>query len=636
MKNKRVFVSGGAGVIGSVLVDALHKMGATVFVGDLKPRPAYWPAEIRYRQGDLNYITREELAEFAPDYFFHLAATFERSVETYDFWHENYRHNVRLSNHLMTCLKDIPSMKKVVFASSYLIYDPMLYSFSEPAAKAVRLKEEDVILPRNICGAAKLLHEIELRFLEEFKDSYTSFHTVYARIFRVYGKNSRDIISRWVRSLLRGEKLTVYKKEGMFDYIYAGEVAKGLIHLAISPATGVVNLGNDQARRVSDVLDILRQYFPHMELEEGQSDILYEASQANMDRFFTLTGWKPERQLEDVIPEIIEFEKDRLKENIDHTVRQLPNVLVTSISRKVPLLRAVKQALRKVGDEIRLFGGDIDAGCIGRYFTDEFWLMPHLIDLTPETCIAYCEQNGIGLIIPTRDGELPYFARHKAVFAAHGIEVMVSDERAIDICLDKQRFYDELSVLGYPVIPTAREIEGVSAELYVVKERYGAGSHSLGLKLSEEAARVHATNLEEPIYQPYVAGEEMSVDVYLTHSGRAKGAVVRRRELVVHGESQITTTVQHYELEQLCIKIAEKLELSGHVIFQVFVTPDDFFHIIECNPRFGGASTLSLAVGLDSFYWSYLEAMGVDVADYPFVRSNEEKTMVRYPQDVIL
>ena len=39
MKNKRVFISGGAGVIGVELVKLLNDKGAIIFVGDLQDRP---------------------------------------------------------------------------------------------------------------------------------------------------------------------------------------------------------------------------------------------------------------------------------------------------------------------------------------------------------------------------------------------------------------------------------------------------------------------------------------------------------------------------------------------------------------------------------------------------------------------
>ena len=102
----RVFVSGGAGVIGVELVQKLVNQGCRVFVGDIKPRPSAFPKSVLYRRGDLNTMSRHEFDAFAPDVFIHLAATFERSAEAYEFWDENFSHNVQLSHHLMTLAKD--------------------------------------------------------------------------------------------------------------------------------------------------------------------------------------------------------------------------------------------------------------------------------------------------------------------------------------------------------------------------------------------------------------------------------------------------------------------------------------------------------------------------------------------------
>ena len=123
MKNKRIFVSGGAGVIGREMVKKLVPQGAVVMVGDLSPIPDDFPKNVIYRRGDLNYITQQELDSFNPEIFFHLAATFERSTETYEHWEENFWHNIRLSNHLMTLMRNVPDLKRVVYASSYLIYN---------------------------------------------------------------------------------------------------------------------------------------------------------------------------------------------------------------------------------------------------------------------------------------------------------------------------------------------------------------------------------------------------------------------------------------------------------------------------------------------------------------------------------
>ena len=130
---KRVFVSGASGVIGREMIPILIQNGAIVMACDLQPMPKEFPAGVSFRRGDLNFITQQELDNFNPEIFIHLAATFERSKETYEHWEENFFHNIRLSNHLMTLMRNVKGLKRVVFPSSYLIYEKSLYSFeSEP------------------------------------------------------------------------------------------------------------------------------------------------------------------------------------------------------------------------------------------------------------------------------------------------------------------------------------------------------------------------------------------------------------------------------------------------------------------------------------------------------------------------
>lgn len=305
---KRVFVSGGAGVIGTALVNQLIDQGADIFVGDLQPPPPLWIGHLRYRQGDLVQLTYEEIQDFSPEVYFHLAATFERSEESKEFWDENFHHNVILSHQLMTLLKNLPSLKQVVFASSYLIYNPSLYLFNSSQLQTTALDEMCAMAPRNLCGMAKLQHESELSFLRHF---YPHLQTICARIFRSYGKNSRDIISRWIRTCLKGDPLTIYRQEGVFDFIYADDVAQGLLRLSDSHFNGIVNLGSGHARSISDVIAILKRHFPNISLKYESSNIPYEASQANMQRFYELTQWNQFRPIDEVIPELIHFEKQK-------------------------------------------------------------------------------------------------------------------------------------------------------------------------------------------------------------------------------------------------------------------------------------------------------------------------------------
>lgn len=632
LQGKRVFVSGGAGVIGSELIPQLHAQGAVVLVGDLKPRPRDWPGAVQYRQGDLNHMTVAEIASFRPEVFIHLAATFERSTETYGFWSENFQHNVALSHHLMTIHKDLDSLKRVIFASSYLIYDPVLYSFDAPQAKARRLNETDPILPRNLTGMAKLAHEIELRFLKGFRQE--QFSTVIARIYRGYGRGSHCVISRWIGGLLKGEPIKVYRPEGLFDYIFAGDTAEGLLKLAEhTEVEGIINLGTDRSRRVADVVEVLRQHFPNMKAETCDSDIPFEASQANMDRFRATIGWAPQRQLEDAIPLIIAYQKSAMEG------KQQPagNVMISSAAKKIPLLREVRRAGQKLALGVKITAADACSEALSQHFADGFWKMPLLRDLSASDLLKYCREHLINAIIPTRDGELGYFAKHRDLLAAGGVSVMVSDAQVVEICLDKLKFAEFCQAAAIPAIATKDSLASDAAGQWVVKERFGAGSQSIGLNLNAEQALAHASQLSSPIFQPFVAGvKEYSADVYVDRQGQMKGCVVRSRDVIERGESQVTTTVDCPPMAAACQALIEKLKCYGHLIFQAFVSENGEVQIIECNPRFGGASSLALAAGLDSFFWFLLEANGADVSGYVCTCDPKRPLrQIRFAQDMI-
>lgn len=635
MKHRRVFVSGGAGVIGTALVEQLLAEGAEIFVGDLKPCPVAWRKRVRYRMGDLTTLDPQELIDFSPEVYFHLAATFERSTESRDFFEENFHHNVLLSHHLISCLQQCRQLRNVIFASSYLIYDPSSYLFSTPQPFPMTLEEGHAIYPRNICGAAKLFHELELHFLEHFLEKHIQF--VSARIFRVYGYGSRDIISRWIRDALAKKTLSVYSPEGMFDYIFADDAARGLLKLSQENCSGIVNLGSGQARKVSDIINILQQHFPDLQTKfvspSAEEVSLYEASQAGMERFKTLTGWMPPHRLEDAIPKIIQYEM----QSSHAPLKTAPQaILITSISKKVPLILAMKEAAQKTGCFDTVHGSDINEDCLARYAVDKFWRSPSSAEMTREQLLNYCQKNQITAIIPTRDQELPFFAQHSPWLAENGVHTMISPPNAVKICLDKKQFADHLIQLNLSAIPTVLSTDELKTAYYAVKERVGAGSNAIGLKMPKTAAIEYASHLNRPVFQPYIEGKEYTIDLYRDRSGTVKGCIARERNLVVQGESQVTTTKHHPTLEQLCTQVANALNLYGHATFQAIESLDGQIHLIECNVRFGGASTASMAAGLDSFYWFLLECCGETLEGYPFLRKQGEIRQIRYPTDKVI
>lgn len=295
------------------------------------------------------------------------------------------------------------------------------------------------------------------------------------------------------------------------------------------------------------------------------------------------------------------------------------------------MIKTVRRAMFRLGGSSQLYGMDAAADSIGRYFVDHFWHCPPLSVMRPENFVDYCLRHNISIVFPSRDGELIYFSENRELFAQQGIYVMIPEPSAVKSCLDKLQFYHLLHD-RFPVVPTSEVAEDWDG-LFVVKQRFGAGSAEIGIGLDRSAAILHSNRISNPIFQPYIVGSEYSIDVYIDQNGKSIGAIVRQRNKVIQGESQVTTSCRYPVLEKLSINMAEVLQLRGHAIFQILVDQQDKPHILECNCRFGGASTLSVEMGLDTFYWFIKESHGESIS---FVRPDTERMLIRYPEDLIL
>lgn len=311
---ERIVVTGAAGVIGRELLDRLIARGCTILALDREDLEPALAARVCFVRTDLSQGGMDEIAAFAPDTVFHLAAAFERSREEPGFWDANARDNLAATHRLHEALRRIDSVRRYVFASSYLIYRPELYLFDAPQDGARPLVEDDPAQPRNLCGAAKYLAEAEIDFLVHVDGRPLS--AVSARIYRVYGRGSRDVVSRWTRSLLGGEPIALYNGQNCFDYIFAGDVAEGLVRLAdaAQPGHAVVNLGTGRARAVGDVVDALARKINATRglVRAGAQEQMFEASVADTTRLKALTGWTPPTTIEEGVDRLIEYERARL------------------------------------------------------------------------------------------------------------------------------------------------------------------------------------------------------------------------------------------------------------------------------------------------------------------------------------
>ena len=310
LKNKKILITGAAGVIGRELVNLLKEQGAIIRKVDIMEKPDSFQG-VEYFQCDLSHPNQQFTLHFEPEYVFHLAADFERSTESLSFWDDNFSNNILASHFLLKQISTSKTLKKIIFASSYLIYDPSLYANIN---RDNILSEDHLINPRNLCGIAKLQTERDIEFLNHQSNNRFSYALV--RIFRVYGKDSRDIITRWVRAGLRGEPLKIFDKNNSFDYIMSTDVARGLIKIAIADkAKGIINLGGGKRHTIAEVAKYIKNNIPKSRFVNVNESIYPEASRADIDKLKKTTHWAPAISLSEGIKQIVHYEKQKIKKD---------------------------------------------------------------------------------------------------------------------------------------------------------------------------------------------------------------------------------------------------------------------------------------------------------------------------------
>lgn len=276
-----------------------------------------------------------------------------------------------------------------------------------------------------------------------------------------------------------------------------------------------------------------------------------------------------------------------------------PNVLITSAARKVLLVRAFRDALIAVGGGGRVLAADVDPWSVAVLEADGSVDLPGTADPAfAEAIEEACEREDIGLVVPTRDGELSRFAELRERLAERGTVVLVSGPDAIATCRDKRRFAEAVVAAG---LDTPRIRGGPEYSLPAfVKPRFGAGSRfattvRTDAELASAVAAIEASG-GEPIVQEFVDGTELTIDVFIDLDGRAISCVPRERLQVVAGESVVSRTIRDADVSAATLRLCGSLSLVGHLTVQCLRTPDRIA-FLEINPRYGGAANLGFAAG---------------------------------------
>lgn len=308
LKEKKVLVTGGAGFIGSHIVDRLVNEGAKVIVLDNLcsgkiENIAHHKGKIKFIQKDLRDDAALNEALTGIDLVSHQAAlrsvpkSMERPLEYHDV-------NVTATLKLFLKAKE-KGVKRIAMASSSSVYGER-FDFPE--------KENDCPRPISPYAASKLIDEhYAYLFSKQF-----SLGVVCLRYFNVYGpRQSLDdeyavVIPKFITCLLEGKNPPIYgdgEQERDFTYI-ENVVDANILALTKPNVEGeVFNIGCGAPNSVNGLLKslnkIMNKNISATYLPQRAGDV--RKTHSDISKAYKLLGWKPKIDFEQGLKGAVEW-----------------------------------------------------------------------------------------------------------------------------------------------------------------------------------------------------------------------------------------------------------------------------------------------------------------------------------------
>src|SRR5436190_22259542 len=244
----RVLVTGGAGFIGSFVVDRLRAAGHEAVIFDVRPSPHHAPGEVPTVIGDVLDYRSVLKAARGCDAIAHLAAAADVGDVAADPRGAEEL-NARGTLHVLEAAREL-GLARVLYASTIWVY-------SEAEGEV----HEDVALrpPAHLYTATKLAGELYCHAYGELYD----VETTILRFGIPFGPRARPaaVVPAFVRKALDGEPLTI---AGAGDqsrrFVYVEDLADG-VAAALSPvaANRVYNLVSDRDVSIKEIAHTVRE-----------------------------------------------------------------------------------------------------------------------------------------------------------------------------------------------------------------------------------------------------------------------------------------------------------------------------------------------------------------------------------------
>ena len=276
------------------------------------------------------------------------------------------------------------------------------------------------------------------------------------------------------------------------------------------------------------------------------------------------------------------------------------NILILSAGRRVELVKAFKNASKKLGKG-KIIAADATNTAPALYFADDFFVIKRVSD--PDyipSLVELIKAQDIGLVVPTIDTELITLSENRKAIENCGGKILISSVDCIAICRDKiqtARFLQENNFLTPKIYNHPSE-----CKVFPLFIKPVSGSSSIN------AFKVHTKKeldfffsyIENPLIQNYIEGKEYSVDVFCDFDAQPITIVPRERLATRSGEILKGKVVKDVQIIEETKKLVAVLKPVGQITVQLIRTAANEIVFLEINARFGGGSPMSILAGANS------------------------------------
>jgi len=287
-KGKKILVTGGAGFIGSNLVDKLSPDNTVVVLDNLfsglLSNLEKSKDRITFVKGDVldKALVKDIVAEV--DYVFHLAANVGniRSIKDPNF---DMEVNIGGTLNLLEACRN-SNIKRLVYSSSGAIFGEARY---------LPIDEEHPLNPESPYAVSKLAAE---KYCFAFHKVY-GVPTTALRYFNVYGPRQdaseyANAISIFLSRTREGKPLTIFGDgKQTRDFIFVKDVARANILAATHPsAVGeIFNIATGKENSIEELVDIIKQ------VSAKEIQVIYADSRAGEVKYIRASIEKAQRLL---------------------------------------------------------------------------------------------------------------------------------------------------------------------------------------------------------------------------------------------------------------------------------------------------------------------------------------------------